>query len=233
MDKVTTERDIAEKFSWYDYGMFGLMLALSTIIGVYFGFVRKQTTSNDYLLGGKKMSAVPISISLIASVLSGITLLVIPVDVYSYGITYWFSVPMLILTNIITYTVYLPVFYELQVTSTFEYLKFRFDVTVSSFASVVFTISQILYLPIVIYVPALALSQATGININVITPVVCIVCIFYTSFGGLKAVVWTDVLQFTVMISSIIVVFYLGLTSTGGLANIWEKNLKYGRLDVR
>lgn len=54
------------EFSWHDYGVFGLMLALSTTVGVYFGFIKRQVTSNDYLLGGKNMSIIPVSSSLIA-----------------------------------------------------------------------------------------------------------------------------------------------------------------------
>lgn len=53
-----------------------------------------------------------------------------------------------------------------------------------------FSIATILWLPIVIYVPALAFNQTTGVNIHVITPIVMTICIFYTMLGGIKAVVW-------------------------------------------
>ncbi|KAK9722165.1 Sodium:solute symporter family [Popillia japonica] len=219
------------EFSWHDYGVFGLMLALSTTVGVYFGFIKRQVTSNDYLLGGKNMSIIPVSSSLIASILSGVTLLAIPADVYLYGVTLWFTVPMFILTNALTSFVYMPVFYELQVTSTFEYLKLRFNNTIRTFASVLFVIGQLLYLPIVVYVPALALSQATNINTHVIVPLICTVCVFYTSFGGLRAVVWTDALQFIVMVAAIIAIVALGFSSDD-IENIWNKNYEYGRLDI-
>lgn len=51
-------------FSWYDYALFVLMLVLSTLIGVYFGFYKKQSSVSEYLFGGKKMTALPIAISL-------------------------------------------------------------------------------------------------------------------------------------------------------------------------
>lgn len=54
-------------FSWYDYAFFALMLLLSTLIGIYFGcFGKKQSTANEYLLGGKSMNTFPVSMSLIA-----------------------------------------------------------------------------------------------------------------------------------------------------------------------
>lgn len=58
---------------------------------------------------------------------------------------------------------------------------------------------KVVKMPIMIYVPALSFSAVTGINIHVITPIVCCVTIFYTCIGGIKAVVWTDVIQGVVM----------------------------------
>lgn len=54
-------------FSWYDYTLFSGMLGLSALIGVYFGcFGSKQSTADEYLMGGKKMGVIPIAVSLVA-----------------------------------------------------------------------------------------------------------------------------------------------------------------------
>jgi sodium-coupled monocarboxylate transporter 8/12 len=120
----------------------------------------------------------------------------------------------------------------LQVTSTYEYLERRFDSTNRVFASFLFTLGLFLYLPIIIYLPALAFSTATGLNIHYITPVVCGVCIFYTTLGGLKAVVWTDTLQFTITTGALFVVTVIGIRSAGGVGAIWNKALEGDRLDI-
>ena len=52
-----------------------------------------------------------------------------------------------------------------------------------------------LYMAIVVYAPALALSQVTGVNLYLSVCLICFVCIFYTTLGGMKAVLWTDTLQ--------------------------------------
>lgn len=53
--------------SWYDYILFSLMLFISVVIGIYFGFFgKKQSTSKEYLMGGKEMKVLPIAISLVA-----------------------------------------------------------------------------------------------------------------------------------------------------------------------
>lgn len=78
--------------------------------------------------------------------------------------------------------------------------------------------------------PALALSQVSGINLHIITCATSIICIFYTTVGGLKAVVWTDTLQFMLMIGGVLSVTVLGLMSTGGFMNVWNTADTGGRL---
>lgn len=81
------------KFSAVNYSVFGFMLLLSAIIGVYFGFFAKKKQDNtvEYLLGGKKMNFFPIAASLIASHLSAATFLAVPAEVYAFGSEYALS----------------------------------------------------------------------------------------------------------------------------------------------
>lgn len=53
-------------FSRLDYFLFVFMLVVSALVGVYFGFIKKQNTAHDYLLGGKQMSIIPVSLSIIS-----------------------------------------------------------------------------------------------------------------------------------------------------------------------
>uniref|UniRef100_A0A182XFZ4 Sodium/solute symporter n=1 Tax=Anopheles quadriannulatus TaxID=34691 RepID=A0A182XFZ4_ANOQN len=211
-------------FSWFDYTIFALLLLLSTFIGVYFGFLSKikQNNKKEYLLGGKTMNKFPVSASLIASHVSGITMLGVPSEMYSHGTQYWMFIIPAFTVALLMKTIYLPVFYDLQVTSAFTYLELRFDKFVRSAASLVYALQCIIYIPIVIYVPALAFSQVTGVNLHVITPIICVICIFYTTVGGLRAVVWTDTLQFVLMIGACIAVIVLGISSVGGFMEVWE-----------
>lgn len=85
---------MSETFSAINYAVFGSMLGLSALIGVYFGFFakKKQDTTVEYLLGGKQMNFFPIAASLIASHISGATFLAVPAEVYSFGSEYVLSV---------------------------------------------------------------------------------------------------------------------------------------------
>lgn len=98
--------------------------------------------------------------------ISGITLLAVPADVYMYGASYWWSMVSMTITGSATAFIYLPVFFRLQLTSSYEYFKLRFDSSLRVISSLLFALTMLLYLPIVIYIPALAFSQGKYIPIE-------------------------------------------------------------------
>ncbi|KAK5642168.1 hypothetical protein RI129_008335 [Pyrocoelia pectoralis] len=230
MDDISSNMQV---FSWVDYILFSAMLGISTLIGIYFGFFgKKQKTANDYLLGGRQMCAIPIAISLLASKISTTTFLVVPADIYRYGANYiWLSLAT-VFVAVIAHAVYLPVYFKLQLTSMFQYLHLRFDRKLRILASFFGILSMLVFCPIVIYVPALAFSQVTGVNVQIIATLTSLICVFYTTVGGLKAVVWTDVFQFIIMIATFVIIFIMGLSSVGGFGEIWSRSLTGSRLEV-
>lgn len=84
---------------------------------------------------------------------------------YNFGITYWLSSFAVIVAAITNAYVFYPVFQRCQVTSTYEYLKLRFDWRVQRIGSFIFATSFVHYLPIVVYIPALAFAQGIFIHI--------------------------------------------------------------------
>ncbi|KAF5303911.1 hypothetical protein FQA39_LY01696 [Lamprigera yunnana] len=220
-------------FSWLDYCLFFAMLALSALIGIYFGcFGSKQSSAREYLIASKSMKVFPVAMSLIASNISGLTIMAAPADIYKYGGNYIWSMLSILLTSLACIYVYMPVFLNLELVSTYEYLEMRFDRKIRTLASILFTLQVILFNPIIIYLPALAFSQATGLSVHIIAPTVCLICVFYTTIGGLKAVVWTDTLQTSSILICLLVVFGLGISVTGGFVNIFNEAHKGHRLDI-
>ncbi|KAF2899841.1 hypothetical protein ILUMI_06345 [Ignelater luminosus] len=106
----------------------------------------------------------------------------------------------------------------------------RFSREVRTLASVLFVMDEIMFLPIVIYVPSLAFNQVTGIDVHLIGSIVCIICVFYTVLGGLKAVVYTDTWQIIVMFLSVIVIVLLGTISVGGPSTVWDRSHEGNRI---
>ncbi|XP_049962091.1 sodium-coupled monocarboxylate transporter 1-like [Schistocerca serialis cubense] len=219
-------------FGWVDHLSVALMLDLSAAIGIYFGvFGRaKNTAQVDYLHGGKRMRAFPVAVSQVSSHTSGTTLMGVPAEVYLYGSVYGWVCISVIIFALITNYVFLPVFFDLQLTSTYEYLERRFSRTIRLFASGFFTLNLVLHMPLYVYMAAIALSQVSGISVHWITPLVCTVCVFYTMLGGLKTVVWTDFLQSGVTLAAFIAVLILGVVSAGGFAEVWRAADEGGRV---
>lgn len=71
----------------------------------------------------------------------------------------------------------------------------------------------------------------TGVNIHLINIIVSSVCVFYTMLGGVKAVVWTDVVQAAVMLISVIMVAIFGISEAGGLSTVLDHATEGGRMN--
>lgn len=76
------------------------------------------------------------------------------------------------------------------------------------------------------------LLAVTGVSVIKISIVISTICVFYTTIGGLKAVVWTDAIQFSITIGASVLVFFLGLKSVGGFAEVVKTAHEGNRLDV-
>uniref|UniRef100_A0A672F3M9 Solute carrier family 5 member 8 n=1 Tax=Salarias fasciatus TaxID=181472 RepID=A0A672F3M9_SALFA len=220
-------------FSAADYLVFGVMLAVSAAIGVYHAWAdRGRSSSEEFLTGGRRLTALPVSLSLTASFMSAITMLSNPAEVYRYGASIVFFGVSYAVMVLVTSEIFIPLFYKLSVASTYEYLELRFSRAVRLLGTVFFLLShlQVLYTGIVIYAPALALNQVTGIDLWGAVVSTGVVCTFYCSVGGLKAVVWTDVFQLGVMLAGFLCVIIGSVRLQGGLASIVSDSRDGGRL---
>lgn len=75
------------------------------------------------------------------------------------------------------------------------------------------------------------MNQVSGINLHLIGGIVCIICVFYTLVGGIKAVVHTDAWQIIIMFISVVVVAVLGSINLGGPTKIFERATEGGRIE--
>ncbi|XP_069829284.1 sodium-coupled monocarboxylate transporter 1 isoform X2 [Dendropsophus ebraccatus] len=228
---MATPGDIGS-FTVWDYVVFALMLLISAVIGIYYAFAGGgQKTSKEFLMGGRSMTAVPVALSLTASFMSAVTVLGTPAEVYRYGAMFSIFAITYTLVVVISSEIYLPVFYRLGITSTYEYLELRFNKTVRLIGTALFIIQTILYTGIVIYAPALALNQVTGFDLWGAVVATGVVCTFYCTMGGLKAVVWTDVFQVGIMVAGFSSVIIRAVVVQGGIAPILNDSYYGDRLN--
>ncbi|XP_075214771.1 sodium-coupled monocarboxylate transporter 1-like isoform X2 [Lycorma delicatula] len=219
-------------FHWLDYVIVATMLIVSCGIGTFYGFFgKKQETSADFLLGGRGMGTIPMSMSLAAGFITAIELLGNPAEMYVYGTMFWLQCISYLLVVPIASHLYLPVFMKLHLTSSYEYLEMRFNKCARVIAAALYTFQMILYTSVAVYAPALALSHVTGLDVYVAVSLVYLVCVFYASQGGMKAVIMADTFQAVVLILSIATILILGNSVVGGFSNIIESNIKSGRIE--
>ncbi|XP_043823645.1 sodium-coupled monocarboxylate transporter 1-like [Dromiciops gliroides] len=222
----------AKTFVVWDYLVFAGMLLVSALIGVYCAFWGGgQKTQKDFLMGGRKMTAVPVAVSLTSSFMSAITILGIPSEIYRFGAIFTLYGFSYIIVVVFTSEVFLPVFYKLGITSTYEYLELRFNKYIRLCGTVLFIIQTFLYTGVVIYAPALAMNQATGLNLWGIIIATGVVCTFYSSMGGFKAVVWVHVFQVGIKMAGFLSVIIQGIVVQGGISNILNDCYNGGRLN--
>merc|ERR1719477_62144 len=141
------------------------MLLVSAAIGVYFWW-KGQKNTEEFLMASRSMGTIPMTMSLVASFMSAITLLGTPAELYVSGTQYVALVLAYPFVMGATTHMFLPVFEALQVTTSYEYLELRFHKSVRILAGACFTLQMVLYMAIVVYAPALALSQVTGFHLD-------------------------------------------------------------------
>ncbi|NXH08742.1 SC5A8 protein, partial [Loxia leucoptera] len=228
------------RFTVWDYVVFAAMLLISAIIGIYYAFVGGgQKTSKDFLMAGRSMSALPVALSLTASFMSAVTVLGTPAEIYRYGAIFCIFAITYGLVVLCSAEIFLPVFYKLGITSTYEYLELRFNKYLRLCGTVLFIIqtaskrqsSSTLYTGIVIYAPALALNQVTGFDLWGAVVATGVVCTFYCTLGGLKAVVWTDVFQVGIMVAGFSSVIIRAVVVQEGIGRIVNDSYHGGRLN--
>ncbi|NXW09328.1 SC5AC protein, partial [Fregetta grallaria] len=222
-----------KKFVAWDYVVFAALFLVCASIGVFFAVKeRKKKTSKEFLVGGKQMTCGPIAFSLTSSFMSAVTVLGTPSEVYRYGASFVLFFLSYALVIIFTAELFLPVFYRSGITSTYEYLELRFNKIVRLAATLIYILQTILYTGIVVYAPSLALNQVTGFDLWGSVVATGIVCTFYCTLGGLKAVVWTDAFQMTVMVVGFVTVLIRGTMLNGGSTKVWEDAYEGSRLNI-
>ncbi|XP_041265904.1 sodium-dependent multivitamin transporter isoform X3 [Onychostruthus taczanowskii] len=219
------------EFTAIDYSIFALLLVLSSAIGLFYALSGdRQRTVQEFLLANRDMGCLPVALSLLASFQSAVAILGVPAEIFRFGTEYWFLGCSYFLGLLIPAHIFIPVFYRLRITSTYEYLELRFNKTVRVLGTVTFIFQMVIYMGVVLYAPALALNAVTGFDLWSAVLTMGLVCTLYTTLGGLKAVIWTDVFQTLVMLAGQVAVIVVGAWRVGGMARVWRVAEQQGKI---
>ena len=217
-------------FGPLDYTVFIAYLAGSVALGLW--FVREQRTVKDYFLAGQTMNWFVVAISVIAALFSGISYLGAPTEVFNHDMTYAVTLLSFFVATPVIIFVFLPFFYRLKLYSAYEYLEKRFDVQVRTWSSAMFIIRVIFYLALAIYAPALAVASVTGLPLWFSILAIGLLTTAYTTVGGMKAVIWTDVMQFFVLFGGQIAIAWVAMSRIpGGWSGTFDIAYGAGKLN--
>ncbi|XP_055943501.1 putative sodium-dependent multivitamin transporter [Argiope bruennichi] len=192
----------------FDYVVIAIMLCVSALIGLYFRFSGgRQKTTDEFLMGSRTMGIWPVAFSLMATCLSSVAVLGVPAETYLYGTQILMSMVGIPIGGFIAVYGFLPVFYDMKVSTAYE----------------------VLYMGVVLYAPSLALNAVTGLSTWASILSIAAVCIFYSSQGGLKAILWTTVFQALLMYTAMIAVI-VKISMMKGFNETFNISKRGGRL---
>lgn len=219
-DVTDVEMSVRTDFGWLNWTVLICYLIGMLLLGYY--FMKREGNSNDFFTSGGRIPWWAAGISIYATMLSAITYMAYPAKAYATNWTYY---PMLIMILFVSFPVikyYLPFFRRLKVASAYEYLERRFNTATRLMASALFIVFMIARMALVVYLPSLALTAVTGIDLNICIVLMTLVTVVYCTMGGIEAVVWGDVVQGIILVGgAFIAVFYLAFSTEGGISSFF------------
>ena len=184
-----------------------IVLALTLFSIVLYGIwkSRNMKTIESYLLADKQLPWYHVGLSVMATQASAITFLSAPGQGFSDGlrfVQFYFGLPLAMVVLCITF---IPIFHKLKVFTAYEFLEQRFDQKTRTLTAALFLLQRGLSTGITIYAPAIILSTLLNIEITYTILLNGMLVIFYTVYGGTKAVSYTQLFQMIIIFSGLII----------------------------
>ena len=175
-------------------------------------FTKGNDDNETFFSVNKESSWYLVAFGMVGASLSGITFISVPGDVGNLEFSYFQVVLGYLFGYFVVALLLLPIYYKLNLTSIYEYLKHRFGPTSHKTGAFFFFISRIIGASFRLFLVAIVLQQFVFDSWNIpfeITVIISILLIWtYTHKGGIKTIVWTDTLQTFFMLVSVILSIY-------------------------
>jgi solute:Na+ symporter, SSS family len=194
--------DFHENFTTIDWCVVAGYLLLTTLVG---HLLRgKQANIKDFFLGGRSLPWLAVTGSIIATEISGVTFIGVPGMVYAAGgdFTYLQWGIGSIIARIIVGIFFVRAFYEKEIYSPYDFMGNRLGIGAKRLATIIFQIGGILGQSVRVLVAALALKVVTPLEFHECIWIIGIFAVGWTLMGGMRTVIWTDVMQFFLFVGA-------------------------------
>ena len=196
---------------------------------------KKSDELEGYLLAGRSLPWWAVGLSVMATQLSAITMIGTTGQGYADGmrfLQFYFALPLAMIVLSVTLV---PFFHNARVYTAYEYLERRFDAKTRALTSLLFLVSRAMATGAVISAPAVVLSVVMGLSVTNTCLVIALPTAFYTMFGGVQAVAWTDVKQMALIVAGLVaavIALVVGLPDGVGLGDALSLAGETGRLQT-
>ena len=186
------------------------------VIGYFCSSSKKD--SKEYLLGGGKMPYFALGISCLMAALSAFSLVMVPGEIFNHGLSMWVLSLLSPLFTVVTCSIFMRFYFKIGAFTPFEYLERRYSPGVRTLIASLTIYLRLIYLGMVLFSTSKIFEGAAGWP-SWVTVLFCGgIALVFTTAGGLKAVVWTDVMQFIVLIGGLFCILgALWMKIDGGL----------------
>ncbi len=216
-----------------DIAVIAVYLVGCTLLGARIGGGSGAKGLRGYFLGESNIPAWAVMISIVATETSAVTFLSVPGIAYRGDMTFLQLALGYLLARVFVAVVLLPPYFKNEILSAYEILQVRFGGATQKAASILFLITRTLGSGLRLFLAAKVLEVITGWDLRLSIVVIGASTLLYTFLGGIKAVVWTDVLQFFIyLIAASVALVILLKTIPGGWSTVWQQGQAAGKFRV-
>ena len=225
-----------------DFAVIAFYLIATMSMGLW--IARGQHSTEDFFVGGRQLPAWAVGISILASLLSTITYLGMPGEMFRTGVgflTRQLGVPLVL---VVVWFLWIPFFMRLNLTSAYEYLERRFNYPVRVLGAILCLALLLGWMAVVVLTASRAMAEITYLDLgwffgtntaefrdadlHAIILSIGLFSVIYTTLGGIRAVIWTDVIQFFILIGgALFTIGYVAFDTGTGLGTWMEAQSVY------
>lgn len=216
---MNSDNSVLTSLDWIVIVVYGVGML---VVGFYFSYINKS--SDDYMLGGRNMKSWRVGLSLFATLFSAVTYLSLPGEMIKHGPMIWSMVAALPFIYFVVAYFFIPFIMKLQITSAYELLETKLGLRNRLLAAIYFLTMRFVWMAVIIYmvsekviVPIMGWPENTALMVSIIMGVVTVI---YTSLGGLRGVVLTDVVQTFILFGGGLLAIILIIIQLGGISAI-------------
>jgi solute:Na+ symporter, SSS family len=210
-----------------------------TAFGAYFR--RGQRDIRDYFLGGRTAPWWALALSIVATETSTLTIIGTPALAYAGNATFLQLVMGYIVGRVILALVFIPRFFRGEYITAYQLIEKRFGPRAKSAAALTFLVTRALAEGVRIAAIATVVQVAFGTGLQLSVAIILLITLFYTWEGGMRAVIWTDVIQTVIYLGGSAIAFFLILrglpggwnqvtsvaAATGGKLRVWDFDFSF------